>query len=321
MAASDAAVEGVSGAVGAMIACVATYPLMTVSTKQAVRRSAPAGETGESGSVPVPKQPSGFIGEAASIVQQQGWKGLFPGLQTALVGTGVSQGVYFYLYSLLRKAAVERQRQAGLKGAASHDIGVGASLLVASLAGCGNVILTNPFWLLVTRQMTDKNEKKGVAASAMEIYKADGVLGFWKGVAPTLIMVVNPTIQYMFYEWLKARLAASKASAGKGHKRGRETGSEIFAMSALAKLGATLLTYPMLLVKSRLQAASNDSDGKPKYGGTADAICKIYGEEGFVGFYSGMRTKIVQSVLAAALLFVLKEKLTAGVRKAMTRSG
>ena len=193
MAASDAAVEGISGAVGAMIACVATYPLMTVrrmfenenprlyftyvvqvitylpqfptlqvSTKQAVRRSAPSSEdSGESGSVPVPKQPSGFIGEAAAIVQQQGWKGLFPGLQTALVGTGVSQGVYFYLYSLLRKAAVERQRQAGLKGAAAHDIGIGASLLVASLAGCGNVMLTNPFWLLVTRQMTDKNDKKG----------------------------------------------------------------------------------------------------------------------------------------------------------------
>lgn len=44
----------------------------------------------------------------------------------------------------------------GLKGAAAHDIGIPASLLVASIAGCGNVILTNPFWVLVTRMQTDK---------------------------------------------------------------------------------------------------------------------------------------------------------------------
>ena len=31
---------------------------------------------------------------------------------------------------------------------------------------------------------------------------------------------------------------------------------------------------------------------------------------GFLGFYKGMRTKIVQSILAAALLMAIKEKMT-----------
>ena len=35
---------------------------------------------------------------------------------------------------------------------------------------------------------------------------------------------------------------------------------------------------------------------------------------GFLGFYSGMNTKIVQSILAAALMMAIKEKLTAGTR-------
>ena len=36
--------------------------------------------------------------------------------------------------------------------------------------------------------------------------------------------------------------------------------------------------------------------------------------EGLHGFYKGMSTKIVQSVLAAAVLFMVKEELVNGVR-------
>ena len=45
-------------------------------------------------------------------VKSVGVKGLFSGLQPALLGTAVSQGVYFYFYSLLRDLAVTRKHQA-----------------------------------------------------------------------------------------------------------------------------------------------------------------------------------------------------------------
>lgn len=48
--------------------------------------------------------------------------------------------------------------------------------------------------------------------------------------------------------------------------------------------------------------------------GTLDAILKMIRYEGFYGFYKGMSTKIVQSVLAAAVLFMVKEELVKGVR-------
>ena len=31
--------------------------------------------------------------------------------------------------------------------------------------------------------------------------------GLWKGVLPSLVMVSNPTVNYVLYEWLLARLA------------------------------------------------------------------------------------------------------------------
>lgn len=83
------------------------------------------------------------------LVSKHGWTGLYRGLEPALLGTAVSQGVYFYLYSSFRQVAVNRlQAQSKTK---SVDIGVGGSLLVAALAGAGNVLLTTPIWTVATR--------------------------------------------------------------------------------------------------------------------------------------------------------------------------
>lgn len=52
--------------------------------------------------------------------------------------------------------------------------------------------------------------------------------------------------------------------------------------------------------------------------GTLDALMKIIRYEGFHGFYKGMSTKIVQSVLAGAILFMVKEELVRGARWLLT---
>lgn len=46
-----------------------------------------------------------------------------------------------------------------------------------------------------------------------------------------------------------------------------------------------------------------------KYLGPWHAIGKIKRQEGILGFYKGLYTKIFQSVLAAAVLFMTKEEL------------
>lgn len=53
--------------------------------------------------------------------------------------------------------------------------------------------------------------------------------------------------------------------------------------------------------------------------GTLDAILKMIRYEGFNGFYKGMSTKIVQSVLAAAVLFMIKEELVRGTRLLLSK--
>lgn len=54
------------------------------------------------------------------------------------------------------------------------------------------------------------------------------------------------------------------------------------------------------------------------YVGTLDVILKMIRYKGFYGFYKGMSTKIVQSVLAATVLFMIKEELVRGTRSLLT---
>ena len=54
----------------------------------------------------------------------------------------------------------------------------------------------------------------------------------------------------------------------------------MFFLSAAAKLGATVVTYPLLLVKARLQSAGKHTSSDRKYSGTVDAIERIYRTEG-----------------------------------------
>lgn len=123
---------------------------------------------------------------STQLCKESGWRGLYAGIEPALLGTAVSQGIYFYLYSSFRQIAVAAKTKGQPVGASRRqDIGVGASLLIAALAGCGNVLLTNPIWVVATRMQAarkaaeqrddDVDVPVRPAAVAREIYSDYGV--------------------------------------------------------------------------------------------------------------------------------------------------
>ncbi|XXG60582.1 hypothetical protein AAC387_Pa04g2450 [Persea americana] len=330
---SDALINGLAGAGGGIIAQLITYPLQTVNTRQQTKRD-PRNAT---------EKNHGAIQQMCQVVKHEGWGRLYGGLAPSLVGTAASQGVYYYFYQIFRNGAEAAALARWKNGIGDGSVGMFSSLLVAATAGCVNVLLTNPIWVVVTRMQTHtKSLKKtpshtlsitpdesipiaaiepapyGTSHAVQEVFTEAGIWGFWKGVLPTLIMVSNPSIQFMLYETLMKQLKAKRA-LNKNSTNG-VTALEIFLLGAVAKLGATVITYPLLVVKSRLQAKQvKDGDKMHHYKGTLDAIMKMIHYEGISGFYKGMSTKIVQSVLAAAVLFMVKEELVNAARLLLTK--
>ncbi|KAF8396896.1 hypothetical protein HHK36_018531 [Tetracentron sinense] len=329
---SDALINGLAGAGGGIIAQLITYPLQTVNTRQQTARDPKNA-----------KKKLGTIEQMYQVVKQEGWDRLYGGLAPSLVGTAASQGAYYYFYQIFRNKAEVSALDRLNKGIGDGSVGMFSSLVVAALSGCLNVLLTNPIWVIVTRMQTHTKVSKkpqpglnllvapdetilaalepppfGTSHAVQEVYGEAGVWGFWKGVFPTLVMVSNPSIQFMLYETLLKKLKARRASSKKGDNG--ITALETFLLGALAKLGATVVTYPLLVVKSRLQAKQiTGGDKMHHYKGTFDAIKKMIHHEGLYGFYKGMSTKIFQSVLAAAVLFMIKEELVKGARSLLTK--
>jgi solute carrier family 25 (peroxisomal adenine nucleotide transporter), member 17 len=60
------------------------------------------------------------------------------------------------------------------------------------------------------------------------------------------------------------------------------------------------------VVKSRMQAGSKDGQ---RYTSSLDGLLTIVQEEGLLGLYKGIGTKLAQSVLNAAILFVSQRRL------------
>lgn len=324
---SDALINGLAGAGGGIIAQLITYPLQTVNARQQTERD-----------VKKEKRKLGTVAQMCQVVKHEGWGRLYGGLTPSIVGTAASQGVYYYFYQIFRNNAEVAALEHKKRGIGDGSVGMLSSLVVAALAGCVNVLLTNPIWVVVTRMQTHtktlkkskpccseltSSEKSSHATvepppfatshAIQEVYDEAGLWGFWRGVFPTLIMVSNPSIQFMLYETMLKKIKERRALRKKDNSG--VTALEIFLLGALAKLGATIVTYPLLVVKARLQAKQvTTGDKRHHYKGTLDAILKMIRYEGFYGFYKGMGTKIVQSVLAAAVLFMIKEELVKGAR-------
>ncbi|CAL4929902.1 unnamed protein product [Urochloa decumbens] len=339
---SSAAVNGLAGAGGGIIAQIITYPLQAVNTRQQTERSAKKRKAGSGAT------DTSTLFQMLQLIQNEGWGGLYSGLKPSLFGTAASQGIYYYFYQILKNKVEDIAVARSKKGLGDGTVGMLSWLAIAAVAGSINVLLTNPIWVLVTRMQThtqaerkileskrdlllkeisranslevsilkdrlvrlesEKPHPYGTFQAIREVYRESGIRGYWKGLVPTLIMVCNPSIQFMIYETLAKRLQSKRS--GKQLPKRNLTAMEVFLLGAIAKLGATVVTYPLLVVKSRLQAKQEiGRNVMSRYTGTIDAIIKMVRYEGFHGFYKGMGTKIVQSVFAASVLFMVKEEL------------
>lgn len=185
---------------------------------------------------------------------------------------------YEWSRSAFEKAAIKA-------GRASSKLTTVESMLAGALAGSATVLITNPIWVVNTRMTARKHEseeqvlpgaKPKAAPSTLgtfySILKDQGPAGLFAGVLPALVLVINPILQYTFFEQMKVLL----------EKRRRVTPTDSFYLGALGKLLATSITYPYITVKSRMHVA-----GKERKENMFSSFSRILKEEGWGGLYGG----------------------------------
>ena len=307
---SDNIAHALAGAGGGLIAMTLTYPLITLSTRAQVEARRSHASTLEA---------------VKHIIDREGIRGLYAGLESALFGISVTNFVYYYWYewtrSFFEKAAITA-------GRASKKLTTVESMIAGAIAGSATVMITNPIWVVNTRMTARKNESdEGVLpggekrpqkkssstiGTLISLIRDEGATSLFAGVLPALVLVINPILQYTIYEQLKNFVEKTRRVGPK----------DAFYLGAIGKLLATSITYPYITVKSRAHVATKDEpvDGMWK------SLNKIVKEEGWSGLYKGeleslhsnaqyaypspgVGPKVSQSVLTAAFLFAFKDVL------------
>ncbi|KAJ6599092.1 mitochondrial carrier domain-containing protein [Mycena vulgaris] len=296
---SDSVIHAVAGGAAGIVAMSCTYPLIFLSTRAAVETK---------------KESKSIYQAVVDIIRREGALGLYSGLSSSLLGIAVTNGVYYYFY--------ERSRGIVQRGKA---LSTPESILIGIIAGSATTIISNPIWVVQTSQAVqtlnqaepslDPSQSKvvkklSIAETIQTILAKDGIQAFWRGIGPALVLVINPVLQYTVFEQLKnfliARRTAKLRATGVATAVAVLTDWDFFFLGALSKLVATSSTYPYIVVKSRLQAGQAHA---LKYKSALDGLLTILKDEGVEGLYKGIGSKLVQSVLTAAILFAGQRRI------------
>lgn len=294
----ESLVHAVSGAVGSVTAMTVFFPLDTARLRLQVDENRIAKST--------PAILADIIKEEGLLAPYRGW---FP----VICSLCCSNFVYFYCFHSLKANWLK-----GKPSAPSTD------LIIGIAAGVVNVLVTTPLWVVNTRLKLQGSifrnsdiqptNYAGILDAFVQITRDEGVGALWNGTFPSLLLVLNPAIQFMIYEGLKRQL-----------RRGvpRElTSAEVFMIGAVAKAVATTVTYPLQTIQSILRFGQfNTTTEKSKLLSSLGTIKRLLlsrtRKHGMFGLFKGLEAKLLQTVLTAALMFLLYEKIASCTFKVM----
>ena len=132
------------------------------------------------------------------IIDDEGFSGLYSGINGSLIGVASTNFAYFYWYSIVRTLYTASRSLAKPPNTATE-------LSLGAIAGAIAQVFTIPVSVVTTRQQTQpKGDKKGLVDTGREVmHSEDGWTGLWTGLKASLVLVVNPAITYGAYQRLK----------------------------------------------------------------------------------------------------------------------
>lgn len=219
------------------------------------------------------------------------------------------------------KLTVARLMQRRPVAVIAHVMGTGVALFLAGgTAGALAKTCTAPLdRLKIIMQISSANQQTAAAKAAasgglipafIAIGKSEGIKGYWKGNVPQVIRILPySTAMLNSYEFYKQQF---------GGDQYRETGKLPVASrlmsGALAACTATLVTYPLDIIRLRLSVDPNMT--------TMTQVCKaIVKEEGAKAFFKGLPATCLSISPYSALnfcMFDLIKKAIPGEETAQT---
>ncbi|KAI8617496.1 mitochondrial carrier domain-containing protein [Chytriomyces sp. MP71] len=319
--------EALTGSLSAVAANAVVFPLDVVAARLQVQSKALAAlkQRDASGGEGKDRAYTSQLDALVRIAREEGIaNGLFAGMAVSLTQTAASAFLYFLFYAFVRRAYVRvLDRRAGKIGMRPSTT---AELTLGAIAGALSRAVTNPISVISTRLQTAASSTTAISV-VKDVVDSDGILGLWRGFPASLILTVNPSITYGLFERVKGLILAHRAKhIGTTVAKVALGPTETFLVGAFTKALATIVTYPYILAKIRMQWRPPKSQNEEKsqisaeskmlqdavnYKSAQDVLVKVFQTEGLIGWYAGLNAQLLKAVLCQGILFLTKDYFTA----------
>ena len=183
---------------------------------------------------------------------------------------------------------------------------VGERFAAGGLAGAAAQTLVYPLEIVKTRMAVSSpgSAYSSIQGTVAAVVAGEGVGGLFRGLAPSLVGIFPYAgIDLMVNSLFKEALIESYQT------RGVEPGViELLSCGMASSTAAMIMTYPLNLIRTRLQASG--MPGAPEYKGPMECFGRIVKEEGASGLYRGVVPNLAKVLPATSISYAVYDLLS-----------
>jgi len=269
-----------SGGVAGAISRTATSPLERLKVMRQVQASG--------------NQYGSLFGAFVKMYKEEGLKSYWKGNGTNVARIAPQSAVQFCAFDIFKRMLLPNDEVSPLR-----------TLAAGGLAGATASVVCYPLDLVRSflSVQTTNQQYRGIAHCMSSIVKAEGILGLYRGMVPTLFGIAPyVALNFAVFDTLKRKYLPN---------RDHQYFDVInFSLGAISGGVAASLTYPTDVIRRRVQLMGYQGTGlnMPKYDGTWHCITSTVKQEGIRGLYKGMVPCWLKVVPSMAIAFMIYER-------------
>eukprot|EP00735_Rhodelphis_limneticus_P006165 TRINITY_DN18537_c0_g1::TRINITY_DN18537_c0_g1_i1::g.1138::m.1138 TRINITY_DN18537_c0_g1::TRINITY_DN18537_c0_g1_i1::g.1138 ORF type:complete len:304 (+),score=42.48,sp/Q54BM3/MCFG_DICDI/35.88/3e-57,Mito_carr/PF00153.22/1.7e-18,Mito_carr/PF00153.22/3.2e-23,Mito_carr/PF00153.22/1.1e-24 TRINITY_DN18537_c0_g1_i1:99-1010(+) len=234
-----------------------------------------------------PHKYKGFFDCSRQMIQAGGFRTFFNGLTSPVASVGPVNSVMFAVHGVTTR---------WMKKENDEQLTRWELFVVGNVAGLASCFVTTPMDLVKCRLQASCYT--GVSECVRDVWKTDGVLGFFRGLWPTIVRD-TPTFGFYFCMYEEARRYFAHREKCRVDQIST-TGTLVSGGAAGVICWSTC--YPIDVCKTRIQTQM-PGDGTVPYKGLMDCLIRTYRTEGFRTLFKGMGPCVVRAAPVNAVTF------------------
>ncbi|CAF0711259.1 unnamed protein product [Brachionus calyciflorus] len=231
----------------------------------------------------------GIIDAAKNMIKEGGIRSLWRGNLINVLKITPESALKFTAYEQIKI----------LMGKEGEQLPTFQKFISGTLAGFIAQSTIYPMEVLKTRLALRKTgEFNGISDCIRKIYKTDGLKAFYRGYLMNTLGIAGVGIDLAIYETLKNKYQ---------NLYPENPQPSVLALLFIANTSSTtamLSTYPLFLIRTKMQSSSNTKDG------ILSIAKKVYATNGVLGFYKGSLANLAKVAPAASIGYISYEQVS-----------